>query len=43
MTIVADLETPAKQCTNTPPFFNPSFIKAIDAGICLNKLKLDVS
>lgn len=43
MTIVADLETPAKQWTSTPPFLNPSFIKAIAAGKCLNKLKLETS
>jgi hypothetical protein len=40
---VAERETPAKQCTSTPPFLNPSFIKAIAAGKCLNKLKFEAS
>ena len=40
---MAERETPAKQCTSTPPFFNPSFMKAIAAGKCLNKLKLEAS
>lgn len=40
---MAERETPAKQCTSTPPFLNPSFIKAIAAGKCLNKLKFEAS
>ena len=39
MTHVADLETPAKQCTRMPPpRCMASLINAIAAGKCLNKL-----
>ena len=39
ITQVADLETPAKQWTRTPPPLEiASFIKAIAAGKCLKRL-----
>ena len=43
MTHVADLLTPAKQCTRIPPELTPLLIKAITAGKCLSRLWFELS